>query len=1075
MDAFYERLIVRAATIDELLSDDFEPLPGQKGDTDLAARRLAAWCRSCASGDWSLFGRRLDRDGWTIGQALSRFATVRRKASASKPAWIDDAIWIEAALQSPTKNTKTIAAFEQTEPCAFEHLFTPVVEQAEALLWSDINARVFDNLNESARACLRLSLLKELSSLSTPAIYERFVLARKASGTPPAAAKPQQEAGTSRYDQFVVEMEAGGFRRLFEDKPVLLRLIASVTRQWIDTSREFVLRLDADLATIRRAILHVGADSRVAKIEGDLSDPHNSGHSVQIVSFEDGSRIVYKPKDLRLDVAWYALVERLNRAEPPLELKAVRTISRDGYGWTEFIDHAGCADQQGCQRFFRRAGAWLALFHCFAANDMHQENMIAAGDHPVPIDLETILQAPAEEHKAQDPEAQAFDAAMETVANSVMMVGLLPAYGRSPDNNVFAIGGMTADWNSKTKVKWNNINSDEMRPAKSKEVGKTTPNLPHIDGRYAKFGDHIDDFIAGFEDYAKFLLHQSRDAKQGGLFDGFTGVPVRKVIRATRFYYMLLQRLKNHRTMDDGVVWSAQTDFIARLADWEKDSDPLWPLQQAERSALVALNVPHFVSPSDGNEIRDATGISIHTEATSGMDRARARVQSFDEQDIAWQITVITQNTSSLPRSAGPPARGVELKQPSRSEVDVAPTKEVFVAEADKIAEELSRYAIRRGPGAAWIGLDWLGDSEVFQLVCLGPELYNGVSGIAVFLAAHAAVTGCKSSGELALAGMSHLRKNLRSRNAARMARSLGIGGATGLGSIVYALTVMSKSLHDDDLLADAHVAAELFTDDLIAADKQLDVMGGSAGAILGLLRLYRDTQSSDVLKRAIKCGEYLLRQPRVGPEGHRGWSGQGSGPHGLNGMSHGAAGFAYALASLSAATGRDEFAKAASECIAFENLSYDAERSNWPDLRGDGEPGWPCQWCHGAPGIGLARIAMTKRGGLDSKLLATDIRNALVGVERGWPGPLDTLCCGALGSIEFFCEAGSALGRSDLRELASRRLMSLLEAATSTGDYRWNSGNRQFNLGLFRGVAGVGYTSLRQVDGSLPNVIIWE
>ena len=1075
MDAFYERLIVRAATIDELLSDDFEPLPGQKGDTDLAARRLAAWCRSCASGDWSLFGRRLDRDGWTIGQALSRFATVRRKASASKPAWIDDAIWIEAALQSPTKNTKTIAAFEQTEPCAFEHLFTPVVEQAEALLWSDINARVFDNLNESARACLRLSLLKELSSLSTPAIYERFVLARKASGTPPAAAKPQQEAGTSRYDQFVVEMEAGGFRRLFEDKPVLLRLIASVTRQWIDTSREFVLRLDADLATIRRAILHVGADSRVAKIEGDLSDPHNSGHSVQIVSFEDGSRIVYKPKDLRLDVAWYALVERLNRAEPPLELKAVRTISRDGYGWTEFIDHAGCADQQGCQRFFRRAGAWLALFHCFAANDMHQENMIAAGDHPVPIDLETILQAPAEEHKAQDPEAQAFDAAMETVANSVMMVGLLPAYGRSPDNNIFAIGGMTADWNSKTKVKWNNINSDEMRPAKSKEVGKTTPNLPHIDGRYAKFGDYIDDFIAGFEDYAKFLLHQSRDAKQGGLFDGFTGVPVRKVIRATRFYYMLLQRLKNHRTMDDGVVWSAQIDFIARLADWEKDSDPLWPLQQAERSALVALNVPHFVSPSDGNEIRDATGISIHTEATSGMDRARARVQSFDEQDIAWQITVITQNTSSLPRSAGPPAPGVERKQPSRSEVDVAPTKEVFVAEADKIAEELSRYAIRRGPGAAWIGLDWLGDSEVFQLVCLGPELYNGVSGIAVFLAAHAAVTGCKSSGELALAGMSHLRKNLRGRNAARMARSLGIGGATGLGSIVYALTVMSKSLHDDDLLADAHVAAELFTDDLIAADKQLDVMGGSAGAILGLLRLYRDTQSSDVLKRAIKCGEYLLRQPRVGPEGHRGWSGQGSGPHGLNGMSHGAAGFAYALASLSAATGRDEFAKAASECIAFENLSYDAERSNWPDLRGDGEPGWPCQWCHGAPGIGLARIAMTKRGGLDSKLLATDIRNALVGVERGWPGPLDTLCCGALGSIEFFCEAGSALGRSDLRELASRRLMSLLEAATSTGDYRWNSGNRQFNLGLFRGLAGVGYTSLRQVDGSLPNVIIWE
>ena len=38
--------------------------------------------------------------------------------------------------------------------------------------------------------------------------------------------------------------------------------------------------------------------------------------------------------------------------------------------------------------------------------------------------------------------------------------------------------------------------------------------------------------------------------------------------------------------MDDGVAWSAQADFIARLADWEKDSDPLWPLQRAERAAL---------------------------------------------------------------------------------------------------------------------------------------------------------------------------------------------------------------------------------------------------------------------------------------------------------------------------------------------------------------------------------------------------------------------------------------------------------------------------------------------------------
>ena len=653
VDAFFERLIVQAATIDELLSDDFEALPGQKGDADLAARRLAAWCRSSASGDWSLFARRLERDRLSIGEVLAKFATVRRRASAPVPAWIDDAIWIEAALQSPRQDRDAIAAPDQAEPCAFEHLFAPVVKQAEALLWAGIDG-ASNNLSDSARACLRHSLLKEVCSLSAPALYERFVKARKAGATPADARETPRDCGSSLYDRFISDMRGGGFRRLFEEKPVLLRLIASITRQWIETTREFVMRLDSDLAAIRRDILHSGAGSRVAKIEGDLSDPHNGGRSVLIVRFEDGSRVVYKPKDLRLDAAWHALVERLNRSGAPVELKAVYAIPRDGYGWTEFIDHAGCADDDGCRRFFRRVGAWLALFHCFAGSDMHQENMIAAGEHPVPIDLEMILQAAAAEHETDEIEAQALQAAREIVDNSVLMVGLLPAYGRSPDNKVFAMGGMTSDWNSRSHLSWDNINSDTMRPAKTKVAAETLPNLPHVDGRYAKFGDHIDDFIAGFEDYARFLLSQSRDAQQGGLFDGFAGLAVRKVIRPTRFYYMLLQRLKNHRSMDDGVIWSAQADFLARLVDWERAADPLWPLQRAERAALLALNVPHFVSPSDGNEIRDASGTSVLTEAASGLDRARARVGNFNAADIAWQVEVIRQNTAAVSRSEGP-------------------------------------------------------------------------------------------------------------------------------------------------------------------------------------------------------------------------------------------------------------------------------------------------------------------------------------------------------------------------------------------------------------------------------------
>jgi lantibiotic modifying enzyme len=111
----------------------------------------------------------------------------------------------------------------------------------------------------------------------------------------------------------------------------------------------------------------------------------------------------------------------------------------------------------------------------------------------------------------------------------------------------------------------------------------------------------------------------------------------------------------------------------------------------------------------------------------------------------------------------------------------------------------------------------------------------------------------------------------------------------------------------------------------------------------------------------------------------------------------------------------------------------------------------------------------------MDAAILRDDIGHALIGVDQAWPTELDTLCCGTLGNVEFLCEAGEALGRPDIREVAANRLAAVVQAAGSAGDYRWNSGKRRFNLGLFRGLAGVGYTLLRKRDDTLPNVLIWE
>ena len=105
--------------------------------------------------------------------------------------------------------------------------------------------------------------------------------------------------------------------------------------------------------------------------------------------------------------------------------------------------------------------------------------------------------------------------------------------------------------------------------------------------------------------------------------------------------------------------------------------------------------------------------ISMRIAAHPGLNRARARIQAFDETEIDWQIEVIRENTiaDEAPRCGS--GRSGKARRNGRTSV-LQPAKKAFIAEADKIADELSRCAIRRGPGAAWIGLDWLGDAEVF-------------------------------------------------------------------------------------------------------------------------------------------------------------------------------------------------------------------------------------------------------------------------------------------------------------------------------------------------------------------------
>lgn len=1079
LEAVLDRLSLRAATIDELLSDDFESLRGEKAASDAAALRLAAWCRSSASGDWELFARRLKRDGLAFDHILSRFSRARRRPAAPKPVWLSDAPWIANAMCRPLAESGGEEAPSNEGPLAFEELLLPVVAGAELDLEGRVPGNHLHFLSDAARRDLRNALLSSLSTLTADAFYEAYQgwsLNGTADRNASLSRSEPEKAYLLEYSGFLDFMRREGIVHLFHHKPVLLRLIASVVRQWIASTGEFVTRLAEDLPDVTRELLRSPDQVTVVSVVTDVSDRHNFGRSVLLLTFSDTSRVVYKPKDMRLDKFCGELVGWANARQAPVDLRVPRVLCRNGYGWSEFISHSECGHSDDLLMFYRRAGAWLAMLHVCAGTDMHQENVIANGSHPVPVDHEMLYQA-EKRNGTTAREAVALDQALRRIGDSVVAVGLLPSYTRTVCNEVFALGGLDDPENVGRERYWDHVNSHRMHRKVRKRKPVRSPNVPYINGAAASLGEFRGALISGFTDYGQFLSRNRKQLAETWLVLLGKGLAARSVLRSTQFYHLLITRLTDHRNMHDGVTWSANLDFVARVSDPDDEHDRTWPLLRSERNALADLNVPLFHMPIDGTEVSDHGGIKGEYGGVSGLIRARRRLRRFGQKEIAWQADVIRASTAAAGGAPEREMRPPPLLQQAETASMTACRKDCLEA-ADEIAHEVTELALRSGQSASWIGLHWLPGTDVSQLKPLGFNLYDGAPGVALFLAAHAHTTGDSKSAELALAGIAALRANIRMPTAARFARSLGLGGCSGIGSVVYVLTIIARLLGRKELIDDALVAASLVTDELIEADQALDVTSGSAGCILALLAFVRETGNDDALRRAVSCGEHLLRVRPVHTERHRMWVGAGLGARALTGMSHGASGFGYAFAALHQAVGRNEFAHAAKDCVDYEQSEFSHERGNWPDLRrrnaGD-DAIWLCQWCHGAGGIGLARLGMLKRGYDGSSAATNDLLAAIRCAEQALPHSVDTLCCGSLGNIELLREAGSWLGRKDQVQLASHHFAKVLSNARSSGDYRWGVGERRFCLGMFRGVAGVGYTALRHVNSELPNILLWE
>jgi type 2 lantibiotic biosynthesis protein LanM len=1010
------------------------------------------------SGDEKAFEERLHDVG------LDRQAFLRILTRSGSPQWEPSShdTWVELLQEilngqharEPLPATLQAPASVGQPGMAFSGFLQPFLRLGAARL----RARLPEPLRPEVESTLLENLARKLQTLATRVLILELNVARMLEQLPGGTPQERFHYFSTAWLQQPHVQSA-----LLEEYPVLARLLATTVERWLDTSLEFLEHLATDRASLGVAFGGGKALGDLMEMQGGVSDSHRGGRGVLLLRFSSGPRLVYKPKSLQVDVHFQRLLQWLNAQGLHHPHRVLTVLDRDDHGWVEFAEAAGCDSSEALRRFYWRQGSSLALLHLLSAVDFHLENLIAAGEYPVLVDLEALFH-----HRAPMPRGEsAQDKAWTLLDRSILSVGMLPMFlfGRDGRGGVdmSGLGGEAGQLSPHAVPVLEDPGQDTMRVVRRQGRTSGSNNRPLLQGQPVDPTDYTDDIVQGFQETYELLV-QHREALAPRL-RAFANVEVRHIVRATQRYASLLQE-------------SHHPDFLREGLERDKVLDHLWAeaaivpglrrVIPSEHADLRLGDIPLFTTRPGQRHLYSSTGECIPGYfPQDSLGEVLERLARMDAKDCATQVSFLRKSMVSIDKGR-PEGKTRVAREPRRQ--PPAPPEDCLAA-AVSIGEHLAAQAIHGGTDACWIGMN-LEDIAQWRwsLSPLGTDVYEGLGGLALFFGYLGRVTGREDFEKLARAALEPVRQAWREPAPG----DTGVGGFVGRGSTVYVLSHLA-TLWDEPALHAELLAGLPALEPLIDADTHLDLLSGVAGCAVALLGEYQQTGEARLLELAKRCGERLLATAVPCPGGGVGWkSPAGAVP--LAGYSHGAAGILWALLELASATGDTRYHGMARQALAYERSLFVPEQGNWRDLREsskaskDTPESFMSTWCHGAPGIALGRLLSLRH--MNEPTLRVELETALATTQRAGFGGNHSLCHGDVGNLEVLALAGEVLGEPRWTHAALRRAAEVIAQGRASG---WRCGLPQGaeTPGLMMGLAGIGHGLLRLAAGSqVPSVL---
>lgn len=557
--------------------------------------------------------------------------------------------------------------------------------------------------------------------------------------------------------------------KLLSSLPVLARNLVEITENYIIYIRELIERFINDYFDIKK-ILFNDDRLKLISIEVGQGDTHRNGRSVAILKFEKNKKIVYKPRSLFIDVGYNKFIEWLNKKPVVYKLKTIQSIDKNEYGWQQFVQSRDCQTYNEVERYYYRMGALIGILYILNSTDMHYENIIANGEFPEIVDLETII---ANNIYQSSNDYFPLNINLNTILGSgVTNTGNL--FTETIDTDISALTGIPKQKSKKIKtstIKYSENGDPEL--AFSYFETREQQNLVKLNGKWMNPYEYNNYLEKGLSDCLSVIKNHKKYIVNTLIDDCFKEAHIRVVPRASQVYASFLKSSYHPQYLTNG----KDKEFLFELL-WNvcKQEPQMKKLVNSEISDLFNNDIPYFTTKTNSLSIYNSKNQNLgKLYSKTALEMIKDKLLIIDNKTISLQLKLLKLSLIDFKHKE---LTINEVEKLKSSGMSVHLNKEFSDL---KIGEYIYKNAIFNLNNITWIG--WFSNSSTnnFSLNNTNYTMYNGSVGIALFLLELGRYYDKKEYKEMSL----NLAKFLVNE-AFKKEKFLTVSAINGLGAIIY-------------------------------------------------------------------------------------------------------------------------------------------------------------------------------------------------------------------------------------------------------------------------------------------------